>query len=176
MPQMPTIAYVFHTRLGWMGVVAAGTTVRQLTFGHSTQAAARAALAPGLVIGAMCGGADARIPRRLQAYAKGTPDDFLDLRVDPGPVSDFRRRVLDECRRIAYGTTMSYGELAARAGYARAARAVGRSMALNRIPLIIPCHRVVCSDGRLGAYSACGGVATKRRLLEMESGNFLKLA
>jgi methylated-DNA-[protein]-cysteine S-methyltransferase len=107
--------------------------------------------------------------RRLKAYADGSPDDFSDVPIDFGPVSGFRRRVLEECRRVGYGATISYGDLAVRAGASGAARAVGNCMASNRIPLMVPCHRVVCSDGRLGAYSAPGGVKTKRRLLEMES-------
>jgi methylated-DNA-[protein]-cysteine S-methyltransferase len=63
---------------------------------------------------------------------------------------------------------MTYGELAAKAGSPRAARAVGSCMARNRIPLVIPCHRVVPSGGRLGSFSAPGGSETKRRLIDME--------
>ena len=70
---------------------------------------------------------------RLQAYASGAPDDFRDIRIDPGPPSEFQRRVLNQCRRVAYGSTISYGELAAKAGYPGAARAVGNCMAANRI-------------------------------------------
>ena len=76
---------------------------------------------------------------------------------------------MHQCRRIPYGRTMSYAELAAKAGSPNAARAVGNCMAGNRIPLIVPCHRVVCSDGRLGSYSAPGGTRMKRRLLDLES-------
>ena len=64
---------------------------------------------------------------------------------------------------------MTYGELAVAAGQPRAARAVGNCMAGNRVPLIIPCHRVVRAGGDIGPYSAAGGSATKRRLLEMEA-------
>jgi methylated-DNA-[protein]-cysteine S-methyltransferase len=107
--------------------------------------------------------------RRLQAFAAGQPDALGDIRIDPGPLTDFQRRVLRQCRRIPYGQTLSYAELAAKAGFSRAARAVGNCMAGNRIPLIIPCHRVVCADGRLGSYSAPGGTSMKRRLLALES-------
>jgi methylated-DNA-[protein]-cysteine S-methyltransferase len=166
---MANTVYVFRTQLGWMGVVATGATVCQLTFGHATAATAKAALDPRLTSAAVRGSNNSPLVRRLQAYAAGSPDDFSDLRIDAGPVSDFRRRVLKECQRVGYGATISYGDLAARAGFPGAARAVGNCMASNRIPLVVPCHRVVCSDGRLGAYSAPGGVKTKRRLLDMES-------
>ena len=97
--------------------------------------------------------------RRLQAYAKGAlKDDFRDIKLDLGRLSVFQRRVLEECRKIPFGTTLSYGQLAARAGSARAYRAVGNCMAGNKIPIITPCHRVVQSSGVLGSYSAPGGV------------------
>jgi methylated-DNA-[protein]-cysteine S-methyltransferase len=105
---------------------------------------------------------------RLQRYAAGNPDAFCDISVDFGQASEFRRRVLNLCRRIPFGRTVSYAELAARAGSPRAARAVGNCMAANPIPLLIPCHRVICADSRIGVYSAPGGTAMKQRLLAME--------
>jgi methylated-DNA-[protein]-cysteine S-methyltransferase len=167
----PDTILVFPSQLGWMAVIAAGTTVKQLTFGHRTAAAAKAAVDRELLAGVIPGGRNSPLARRLRAYASGAADDFRDLRVDPGPLSAFQRRVLDQCRRIPYGSTTSYAGLAAKAGSPGAARAVGNCMAANRIPLIVPCHRVVCSGGRLGSYSAPGGAAMKRRLLTLESGN-----
>ncbi|MEX1224432.1 MAG: MGMT family protein, partial [Pirellulales bacterium] len=73
------------------------------------------------------------------------------------------------CRRIPIGQTMSYAELAAVAGSPGAARAVGNIMAGNRVPIIVPCHRVVGSGGSLGGYSSSGGLRTKRRLLSLEA-------
>ena len=101
---------------------------------------------------------------------------------DPAPLSDFavnvpvaldaktefRRRVLQQCRRIPYGDTLTYAELAVAAGSPRACRAVGNIMARNRIPLVIPCHRVVGSHGSLGGYSAPSGLPMKQRLLRLE--------
>ncbi len=174
MKQLPTEAdtlFVFPSQLKWMAVVAAGTMVKQLTFGHPTAVAARAAIDRGLLAHAVPGGAEAPLVRRLQAYAAGMADDFRDIPIDLGRPNTFRRRVLEQCRQIPYGATLGYGELAAKAGHPGAARAVGNCMAANRIPLLIPCHRVVCSDGRLGSFSAPGGTETKRRLLALESGN-----
>ena len=84
-------------------------------------------------------------------------------------VSGFHRRVLELCFEVASGTTVSYGQLAAKAGSPGAARAVGGAMANNRWPILIPCHRVVGANGKLTGYSGVGGIATKRRLLEFES-------
>jgi len=80
----------------------------------------------------------------------------------------FFARVYDACRRVGYGQVVTYGELARMAGRPGAARAVGAAMAGNPVPLIVPCHRVVAANGRLGGFSAAGGTALKRRLLGLE--------
>jgi methylated-DNA-[protein]-cysteine S-methyltransferase len=160
---------VFPSDLGWMALMVAGGAVKQLTFGHVSAAAATKALGQKTPKPTKPGKRHARLVRRLQAYAAGVPDPLRDIPVDLGPTGDFGRRVLEQCRQIPYGCTMSYGELAAKAGSPRAARAVGNCMATNKIPLLVPCHRVVRSGGRLGSYSAPGGTSTKRRLLALES-------
>ncbi len=109
-----------------------------------------------------------QLVRRFQAYADGHPDSFSDVPINLEGYSPFQQRVLLECRRIAYGCTISYAQLAARAGAPRAARAVGNVMAQNRLPILIPCHRVIASNGSLGGYSGPHGLRTKRRLLELE--------
>ena len=109
-----------------------------------------------------------RLIARLQAYADGAFDDFLDVELDLAGKTRFQQAVLHHCRRIRPGSTLTYGELAARAGYPGAARAVGQVMKTNCVPLIIPCHRVVAAGGRLGGYSAPDGLRLKRRLLQLE--------
>ncbi len=79
----------------------------------------------------------------------------------------FTRQVLTACFRIPRGTVLSYGELAVCVGSPRGARAVGQVMAANPFPIIIPCHRVIRSDGSLGGYG--GGLAMKKALLSMET-------
>lgn len=181
-----TLILVFPSQLGWMAIVTAGNTLHRLTFGHPTAAAAKAAIAKLwggnykdlCVLGTGRGSKTEKAPsadwahslvRRLQAYAAGASDDFRDVRLDPGPVGEFQQRVLAECRRIPYGSTASYADLAAKAGSPGAARAAGNCMAGNRIPLVIPCHRVVRADGQIGSYSAPGGSKTKRKLLWLEA-------
>jgi methylated-DNA-[protein]-cysteine S-methyltransferase len=84
-------------------------------------------------------------------------------------VPPFHRRVYDVARTIPPGATLSYGNLAARLGQPGAARAVGQAMRRNPFPLVVPCHRVVASGGRIGGFSANGGIATKLRLLAIEA-------
>ncbi len=90
------------------------------------------------------------------------------VRLDLSFVSPFRRKVLEACAAVPYGATTTYADLAARAGSPRAGRAAGSTMANNPIPLVIPCHRVLRSDGTLGGFSARGGLNLKRRMLAWE--------
>ena len=81
--------------------------------------------------------------------------------------TDFQRRAWAAMRRVPYGATMSYAQQARRAGAPRAVRAVGSANGANPVPVIVPCHRIVASDGSLGGYAL--GLAVKRRLLALES-------
>jgi methylated-DNA-[protein]-cysteine S-methyltransferase len=98
----------------------------------------------------------------------GTADDLQDVPFDDRGVDDFRRAVYAAAREIPPGTTRSYGELARAIGRPDAARDVGVALARNPCPIIVPCHRVVAANGALTGFSAPGGLATKRRMLELE--------
>lgn len=103
----------------------------------------------------------------LRRYVAGDQVEF-DVRFDMRSHSSFEVDVWNACRRVGYGKTASYGQIAERAGRPGAARAVGTAMSHNPFPLVVPCHRIVKSDGSLGGYSGPGGVSFKQRLLEME--------
>ncbi len=104
----------------------------------------------------------------LKRYFSGEKVDFSGVRVCLDGYSPFFRRVCKVVIKIPYGTVSSYRDIAIKAGNPGAARAVGRVMALNPVPIIVPCHRVVTAEGRLGGYSAAGGTKTKEALLRME--------
>lgn len=106
----------------------------------------------------------------LRAYFAGEPVDF-DVSIDYRGLGAtwFEIDVWRACREIAYGETRHYKDLAQRVGRPNAARAVGMAMRHNPLPIVVPCHRVVKSDGSLGGYNGPEGVDFKRRLLEMES-------
>jgi methylated-DNA-[protein]-cysteine S-methyltransferase len=103
--------------------------------------------------------------RELDEYFDGRRKSF-DLTVDLRALPPFTISVLRELARVPYGETTTYGELARRVGHPRAARAVGTVMNRNRIPIVLPCHRVVGSTGALTGYA--GGLEVKRTLLELE--------
>lgn len=104
---------------------------------------------------------------QLTEYFQGQRLAF-DLPLDDGGLSPFTRRVRHELMQVPCGGLVSYAALAERAGSPRAARAVGRAMATNPLPLIVPCHRVVNADGRIGHYSAAHGSRTKGWLIDFE--------
>ncbi len=105
--------------------------------------------------------------RQVVAYFEGNPMRF-NVSLDLADISPFRQSVLRQCRRIPYGKTASYRDLARAAGNPAATRAAGSAMAHNPLPLVVPCHRVVRSDGTLGGFSSPGSVCEKKRLLELE--------
>ncbi len=108
----------------------------------------------------------ADVTSQLGEYFAGDRRAFdLELAMNGNP---FERRVWDELREIPYGETASYGQIAHRVGAASAARAVGLANGRNPIAVIVPCHRVIGSDGSLTGYG--GGLERKRFLLELESG------
>lgn len=102
--------------------------------------------------------------RQLDEYLEGKRKVFdVPVKVQG---TDFQVKVWEALKTIPFGHTISYGELAEKAGYPGAARAVGGAMRDNRIPIFIPCHRVITSDGKLGGYSC--GLEVKKKLLQIE--------
>ena len=85
--------------------------------------------------------------------------------------TDFQKLVWAEIDKIPYGTTITYKEIAKKIGKPKAARAVANACGQNPNPIIRPCHRVICSDGKIGGYSARGGAEMKKKLLEDEQKN-----
>ena len=114
-------------------------------------------MAPAKELGDLC--------QRILDYARGRPvlfDDLLDL----DGATPFQQAAWLAARRIPWGETRSYAWLAQAIGRPTAARAVGQAMARNRLPIIVPCHRVIASGGGLGGYS--GGTSMKEMLLRLE--------
>lgn len=106
----------------------------------------------------------------IVALLAGKPSDLSDIVLDVTGVPEFNRRVYAVARTIKPGTTLTYGEIAARLGEPDA-RGVGEAMGRNPCPIIVPCHRVVAANGKTGGFSAPGGAVTKRRLLAIEGAS-----
>ena len=104
----------------------------------------------------------------MTAVMSGAARDLRDIPLDERGIDDFRLAVYAATRNIPPGATCSYGEVARAIGRPHGARDVGAALARNPFPIIVPCHRVVAANGALTGFSAPGGLATKRRMLELE--------
>lgn len=171
----------FDSSLGHMALATVDGEVAGLSFGHATADRALRSLRAfhghsGQTLLGLAAEDDSsattrlavRVARMLQRFAEGEPVDFSDIAVSYDGLTTFQQVVIAACRAIPWGQTISYGELAAEVGHPGAARAVGTVMRKNRVPLIVPCHRVLAAGGRLGGYSAPSGLRMKQRLLALE--------
>ncbi len=104
----------------------------------------------------------------IVAFLGGQPSDLLSIPLDMDGLPPFHRRVTEVVREIPRGETLAYGDVAYLAGAPRAARAVGQALKQNPFAILVPCHRVIAADGRIGGYTANGGLFTKARLLAIE--------
>lgn len=105
---------------------------------------------------------------QIVALLRGEASDLAAIALDMEGVPEFHRRVYDAARNIPPGKTLSYGEIARQVGAPGAARAVGQALGRNPFPIVVPCHRVLAAGGKIGGFSAQGGVVTKRRMLAIE--------
>ena len=163
-------ACVFSTPLGWFGLVGQKNYVWRLVMGHRTATEAWARLhrdfADEMLVESDWYPA---LQKKLEDFASGHRVSFDKIRVRTEHRTEFQQQVIIATRAIGFGETLTYGELAARAGSPNAARAVGTVMANNDVPIIIPCHRVLASGGKIGGFSAPQGIDLKRRLLNLEA-------
>jgi methylated-DNA-[protein]-cysteine S-methyltransferase len=158
------------TPWGWIAAAGSNRVLRFLTIGHPNEVASLRAIAKGpLEETPEPGNWHPQLAKLLAAYAAGKDVDFSDIEIAEEHYTPFQRSVVELCRRIPSGETLSYGELAELAGSPGAARAVGSVMAKNRYPLVVPCHRVIGSGGRLGGFSAPQGISLKQQLLDLEA-------
>ena len=163
----------FESSFGWVGVAKSDQGLTRVTFGAPTESAIKDRLRNGShgKRGLYPLTRNALDPELLKAaelltkYFNGVPVDF-DIELDLGAGTPFQQRVWETALRIPYGTVQSYGWIAGEIDNPNAMRAVGAAMGANPLAIIVPCHRVVRSDGGLGGYA--GGLHWKQRLLAME--------
>jgi methylated-DNA-[protein]-cysteine S-methyltransferase len=107
----------------------------------------------------------------IVSLLSGEDADLSPIPLDMSDVPPFHQRVYDMARTILPGSTLSYGDVAVRIGSPGAARAVGQALGRNPFPIIVPCHRVLAAGGKVGGFSATGGVETKLRMLAIEGAH-----
>ena len=158
---------IFNTAWGYLGLVADKKGLRRTILPCENRKTVEKCLLAGLDDPKFDKNLLRPLQKQIIAYFEGKPARFNALLVLDG-LSLFTRKVLDACRKIPAGKTASYSQLAGMIGKPRASRAVGSALARNPIPLIIPCHRVIHSNGSLGNFSAFGGTSTKKKLIALE--------
>jgi len=166
---------LWQAPIGWLGLVCSEERLVEIISEVRSEAVVEriGRLYPASV--AACGAVCVETRRQLEEYFHGRRRDFaLPLSLDSRTL--FTVQVLTALRQIPFGSTVTYGQLAALSGFPRAARAVGRAMAVNPFPIVIPCHRVLGVGGRLTGYSGAEGIATKQWLLDFEAAQASSVA
>ncbi len=156
----------FNTARGWLGILSSAKGLVAVTLPqHSAQDALKL-LGNSLSYATRSPDSFDDLTERLRLYFSGNIVTFPD-ELDLSGATAFQRQVWQTTKLIPYGETRSYKWVAEQMGKPEAVRAVGQALARNPLPIIIPCHRVLNIDGRLGGYS--GGVAMKQYLLNLEA-------
>lgn len=143
-------------------------TERRLTAPRNGFAPAECVPSARIALEALLPPAMLELAKSLRRYALGDEVDFDAVPVDLPGIGDFRRAIYREARKLRFGETITYGQLAERAGHPGKARETGQAMGSNRVPIVVPCHRVLAAGGAIGGFSAPGGARTKLRLLQLE--------
>ena len=161
---------IFETKAGWVGLLASDKGLRRTTLPQSFPEECASDLGHEFERAVPAPERFEDLKRRIALYFEGEQIDFGEEPIDVDDASPFLRTTWMACRSILEGETRSYKWLAAQAGNPQAARAAGQSMARNRLPMIIPCHRVIASDGSLRGFGrGASRLDLKQRLLDLEA-------
>ncbi len=165
---------IFETPFGWVGAAASKRGLRRTTLPQESPDEC-AVILDGYADDALQDpGHFSGLADLLTRYFEGAIVDFAAHSLDLGDAPAFQRAAWAACMTIPYGETRPYKWLAAQAGRPNAPRAAGQSMARNRLPLVIPCHRVVASNGALHGFGrGASQLDLKQRLLDLEAGRLL---
>lgn len=158
--------HVFNTGKGWVAILGSARGLVSVTLPRSSAQGALKSLGGAIEQAAPSPKRFRDLSRRLQDYFSGHKALFPD-KLNLSSATPFQRAVWQATRLIAYGETRSYGWLADKVSKPGAARAIGQALSKNPLPIIIPCHRVIGSDGSLGGFS--DGLEMKRHLLHLEA-------
>jgi len=157
---------VLQTDMGWMAIIGSERGLVGVSLPRRSARESIESLGKSVENAASSPERFRDLTRRLKAYFDGYMVSFMD-ELDLSEATQFQRKVWQATRLIPYGETRSYGWLAEKVAKPGAGRAIGQAMSKNRLPIIIPCHRVIAGDGSLGGFT--GGLDMKRRLLQLET-------
>ncbi len=156
---------IFNTNMGWVGILSSAKGLLRTTLPHPSAQEIHQLPGDSINQARRSPHLFADLIRRLKLYFGGHKVNFPD-RLDLSGATAFQRKVWETTRLIPYGETRSYAWVAKQIKQPRALRAVGQALGRNPLPIIVPCHRVVASNGKLGGFT--GGIEVKKRLLYLE--------
>jgi methylated-DNA-[protein]-cysteine S-methyltransferase len=159
---------IFKTRWGYFGLAANGKGLSRTVLPCSDKQILKRLLLAGIDEPEFERDLLKSLQNKIIAYFNGCPLPSVFRPLNLEGLGPFTKKVLNACQRIPAGKTISYSQLARMIGKPRAGRAVGNALAKNPVPLVIPCHRVIHSDGTIGKFSAPGGTALKKMLIGLE--------
>ncbi|MFC2032990.1 methylated-DNA--[protein]-cysteine S-methyltransferase [Chloroflexota bacterium] len=160
---------VFDTAAGWMGILGSPCGLLRTTLPQQSVQGALQILGKDINRASEAPNLFHDLIQRFKAYFDGKITAFPD-RLDISEATPFQRSVWEADRLIPYGETRSYGWIAQQIGNPKSGRAVGNALGKNPLPIIVPCHRVLAGDGRLGGFT--GGLETKKQLLRLEGSTY----
>ncbi len=160
---------VFETEMGWVAIVGNERGVVRMSLPEPIVEQAYDHVRPEIEHAELDPDALADVRAKVQDYCAGKDADLTRVEIDMSSMSPFFRKAREACRSIPSGETRTYAWLAEQAGNVRAARGAGQAMAKNPVALLVPCHRVIGSDGELHGFGGGVGIPMKERLLRMES-------
>jgi methylated-DNA-[protein]-cysteine S-methyltransferase len=161
---------IFETKWGYFGLASIENALIRTVLPLANREKAKNCLLKNISAADFDSHLFSRLQKQIIAYFEGSYVNFdANIPLMLAGFGKFGASILTICRDITFGQTISYRQLACKAGHPAAARAAGSAIANNPIPLIIPCHRVLRSDGSMGGFSAPGGVTLKKRLLTLEN-------
>jgi len=162
---------IFETRLGFFGLLSAEKAILRTSLPEKSYKTAETDLLVGLISAKEDKNLHLGLQNQIIEYYHGTRLSFdYPIEVNLDSLTDFSRKILLACRKIPYGKTASYTEVSIMAGRPKSPRAAGNALANNPLPLIIPCHRVIKSDGSTGGFqkNKPGAVNLKTKMLQLE--------
>ena len=159
---------IFKTKFGYFGLAGTGSALCRTYLPETTFTNIKRRLLVSLPDADFDENYFKDLQEQITGYFEGASVDFKPIPITLEGFSVFSQQILRACRDIEIGQTVTYSELAKRAGRPAAGRAVGGVMARNPLPLIIPCHRVIRTDGKMGGFTAPGGIVLKKKMLELE--------
>ena len=166
-----TVYSIFDTEFGWCGIVGKeGMLLETIPFLPTEERVYSSVISKYTDI-ALCPGCFKEPKEAIERYLAGERMAF-EFSLDISGYTEFQRAVWETTRSISYGEIRTYSWISKKLGNPKSSRAVGTALAKNPLPIVVPCHRVIRSDGELGGYSAEGGIEIKGKLLKMEGHKF----